>query len=525
MKSNLQNFIKASGVTVVKDTTARPPPIRTATTTVASMTNTRRLSFSPPRTRVARAMSVSPSRVAVRACTPSPFKTPQKMASSSARASEPVSPPRPKPVTGKLSITPFEYKLVNMSSRHEGANLKLRVALVKKPKLSFEPIVHGKRRYRVRLQTTYAMRGVQALAKHDAGIAKIAGDASEEEISNIRFRVELVDEKSRTYAVDVYAYKTGSVRVTAAVPKDDVHVLSKVRDWVVYNYLPRRKVLLSRLELRSVNAQWRHNGTFAPSVALRYLHNTQKNALSYEPEMKQYFLQFKIREHTVQLYPGGSVTLTGARSLEAVKRGYAATNVLLYQMFRDGIIQTSNKPFASPKRPTKRATVVNALPVSWVGSSLHVGSKKCTSKLVKKAELVAVAKSLGIMHEKMKKGELCAAIERAFPKNGSRSPSRNSRVPARPDLTKEGIRNDLISMFGKTWMNSFGKRARKDLPTDVKNVMKALSMMKGDHLNVFGQPKKTIADALKKYLVNILKDVRRERYTQETLYESIVGVP
>ena len=87
MKSNLQNFIKASCVTVVKDTTARPPPIRTAKTTVASMTNTRRLSFSPPRTRVARAMSVSPSRVAVRACTPSPFKTPQKMASSSARAS------------------------------------------------------------------------------------------------------------------------------------------------------------------------------------------------------------------------------------------------------------------------------------------------------------------------------------------------------------------------------------------------------------------------------------------------------
>ena len=72
-------------------------------------------------------------------------------------------------------------------------------------------------------------------------------------------------------------------------------------------------------------------------------------------------------------------------------------------------------------------------------------------------------------------------------------------------------------------MQSFGKRARRDLPTDVKNVMKALSLLKGDHLNVYGQPKKTIADALKKYLVNILKDVRRERYTQETLYESIVG--
>src|SRR5210317_1769341 len=96
------------------------------------------------------------------------FKTPQK----NERA--PVTTPtRPTPVTGKLSMTPFEYKLVNMSSRQEGANLKLRSALVKKPKLTFEPIVHGRRRYRVRMQTTYAMRGVKTLAKHEAGISKI----------------------------------------------------------------------------------------------------------------------------------------------------------------------------------------------------------------------------------------------------------------------------------------------------------------------------------------------------------------
>lgn len=519
MKSNIQNFIKASGVTVVRDTKARPPPVRTTPPPPPKKTNamnTRRLSFSPPRARTVRAMSSSPVR-----SSGSPmvvFKTPQK----NARA--PVTtPPRPKPVTGKLSTTPFEYKLVNMSSRHEGANLKLRSALVKKPKLTFEPIVHGRRRYRVRMQTTYAMRGVQTLAKHDAGISKIAGNAGEADITNIRFRVELVDEKSKTYTVDVYAYKTGSVRITAAVPKDDVDVLSKVRDWVMYNYLPRRKVLLARLELRSVNAQWRHNGTFNPTAALRYLHNTRKNSLSYEPEMKQYFIQFKIREHTVQLYPGGSVTLTGSKSLEAVRRGYAAANVVLYQMFRDGIIRTSNTPFASPKRPKKQRVVVNAPTLSWVGSTLHVGSRPCTSKHVKKAELVAVAKSLGIMHEKMKKEDLCRAIQRAYPKNGSRSPARNSRVPARPDLTATGVRNDLITMFGKTWMQSFGKRARRDLPTDVKNVMKALSLLKGDHLNAYGQPKKTIADALKKYLVNVLKDARRERYTQEVLFESIVS--
>jgi len=433
-----------------------------------------------------------------------------------------VTPPRPKTVTGKLSITPFEYKLVNMSSRSEGANLRLRSALVKKPKLTFEPIVHGQRRYRVRMQTTYAMRGMQTLAKHEAGISKIAGNASEADISTVRFRVELADEKSKTYTVDVYAYKTGSVRITAAVPKDDVGVLSKVRDWVMYNYLPRRKVLLSRLVLRSVNAQWRHNGTFNPSAGLRYLHNARKNALSYEPEMKQYFIQFKIREHTVQLYPGGSVTLTGSKSLEAVKRGYAAANVVVYQMFKDGVIQASNKPFVSPKRPTKRAIVVNAPTVSWVGSVLHVGSRKCTSKHVKKGELVAVAKSLGIMHEKMKKEELCKAIQRAVPKNGGAVVS-NRRVPARPDLTAKGVRNDLISMFGKTWMNSFGKRARKDLPRDVKNVIKAMSFLKGDHLNAYGQPKKTIADALKKYLVNVLKNARRARYTQEVLLESIVA--
>ena len=518
MKSNLQNFIKSSGVTVVRDTRMQP----SSSPSKPSMTNNRRLSLSPVRQQSLRAKSMSPPRAFRTSCVavprPSPFKTPQK----NARAPPPaVSPTRPTPVTGKLVITPFEYKLVNMSSKPDSnTTVNLRSALVKKPKLSFEPIVHANRNYRVRMVTAFAMRGVKVLAKRDAGIGKIAGDASEADITNMRFRVELVDDKSRVHAVDVYAYKTGTVRITAGVPKDDVHVLVKVRDWVIFNYLPGRRVLLGRLELKSVNAQWKHNGTFTPSTALRYLHQSKKNDLSYEPEMKQYFIQFKIREHTVQLYAGGTVTLTGAKSLEAVRRGYAAVNTVLYQMFSDGIIRTSNTPFASPKRPVRKA-LVNAPKISWVGSTLHVGSKKCSSKLVKKAELVAVAKSLGIMHEKMKKDALCTAIQRAFPKNGSSSPSRNTQVPSRPDLTEHGIRNDLVQMFGRTWMTSYGAFARKDLVSDVKNLKKAISFLKDDQLNVYGQPKKTITDALKRYFVNLWKDMRRDRYTREVLYYSL----
>lgn len=511
MKSNIQNFIKASGVTVVRDTRARPPPLCPPRRRAPLMTN-RRLSLSPPRP-VVRSKSLSPQRIAK---SPAIFATPQKNATRA-----PMSPVRPKPVSGHIAITPFEYKLVNMSSKHEGKNLKLRSALVKKPKLSFEPIVYGRRHYRVRLVTTYALHGTKVIAQHDAGIDKIAGTASEADITNLRFRVELVDEKLKTYAVDVHVYKTGTVRITAAVPKDDVSVLNKVRDWVVYNYLPRRKVLLDRLHLKSVNAQWRMNGTFSPSVALRYLHASKKNSLTYEPEMKQYFLQFKIREHTVQLYPGGTVVLTGAKSLDAVKRGYAAVNVLLYQMFRSGIISVTNKPFASPKRAVKKNHVVVAPNVSWVGSSLHIGSRKCTSKLVKKSELVAVAKSLGIMHEKMKKDQLCAAIQRAFPKNGSPVKRTGGVVTARPDLTVNGIRNDLIAMYGKTWMTTYGKYARKDLVDDVKKVQKAFSLLSAHHLNAYGQPKKTVSDALKKYLVNIWKDSRRDRYTRNVLIDSL----
>jgi len=520
MKSNLQNFIKSSGVTVVRDVHMRPSS--TPSKTPSPMTNSRSLSLSPMRQQShLRAKSMSPPRVIRGSCVvsqPSPFKTPQKTSTA------PMSPLRPKPVTGKLMMTPFEYKLVNMSSKPAVADttVNLRSALVKKPKLSFEPIVHGNRNYRVRMVTVFAMRGVKVLAKHDAGIDKIAGNASEADITNVRFRVELVDDKSksRVHAVDVYAYKTGTVRITAAVPKDDVNVLVKVRDWVVFNYLPGRRVFLGRVELKSVNAQWKHNGTFTPSTALRYLHQSKKNDLSYEPEMKQYFIQFKIREHTVQLYAGGTVTLTGAKSLEAVKRGYAAVNMVLYQMFLDGIIRTSNAPFASPKRPVKKA-VVNAPKISWVGSTLYVGSKKCSSKLIKKGELVAVAKSLGVMHEKLKKDALCAAIQRAFPKNGS-SPSRNTRVPSRPDLTEKGIRNDLVQMFGKTWMTTYGKFARKDLVSDVKNLQKAISFLKDDQLNVYGQPKKTITDGLKRGLVNMWKDLRRDRYTREVLYDSML---
>ena len=521
MKSNIQNFIKASGVTVVRDTKVRPPsisasPRETHNSSVRAM-NSRRLSFSPPRARTVRASTASPPRV-LRACVPSPsrvFKTPQK-------AKPPVaSPPRPKPKEGNLVITPFEYKLVNMSSKQAGHALTLRSALVKRPKLTFEPVSHRSRTYQVRMVTTYAMRGTNVLAKHDAGIGKIAGNASEEEITNVRFRIELVDEKSQTYTVDVYAYKTGTVRITAAVPKDDVGVLTKVRDWAIYNYLPRRKVLLGKLELKSVNAQWKYNGTFSPSMAVKYLHNSRKNSLSYEPEMRQYFVQFKIREHTVQLYPGGTVTLTGARTLEAVKRGYAAVNAVLYQMFRDGVIRTSNTAFASPKKRPVKAVQMNVPKVYWVGSDIHVGSRKCTSKLVKKSELVAVAKSLGIMHEKMKKHELCAAIKRAFPKNGS-PVKKNQQTPSRPDLTERGIRSDLIAFYGKSWMSSYGKLARKDITSDVKNVKKAISLLGSKYLNGYGQPKKTVTDALKKYLVRMWKDLRRDRYTRQILYETIV---
>lgn len=515
MKSNIQNFIKASGVKVVRDTRVRPPPIMTTTTATKQL---RRMSFSPPRTLKVRAMSASPART-VRACVPVAFKTPQKVV----RAPPKSSPPRVRAVAGKLMITPFEYKLVNMSSKQAGHNLSLRSALTKRPKIQFEPLVHQNRTYRVRLATTYAMRGTTVLAKHDAGINKIAGDAAEADITNVRFRVELVDMKSHTYTVDVYAYKTGTIRITAAVPKDDVSVLSKVRDWVVYNYLPRRKALLAKLELKSVNAQWKHNGTFSPSAAMKYLHASKKNSLSYEPEMKQYFVQFKIREHIVQLYPGGTVTLTGARSLAAVKHGYAAVNVVLYQMFQNGVIHTTNVPFASPKKKKKSSAVtVNAPNVSWVGSTLHIGSRKCTSKLVKKSELVAVAKRLGVMHEKMKKAELCAAIQRAFPKNGG-SPMKNARVsPSRPDLTEAGIKKDLIAMYGKSWMSSYGKYARKDLASDVKIMKKAISLLNAKHTNAYGQPKKAITDALKKFLVRFWKNSRREKYTREILYESIV---
>lgn len=510
MKSNIQNFIKASGVTVVRDTRARPPPVRTPKTM-------RRLSLSPPRPAKGRAMSASPRARTRREV---PFLTPQKPVVV-ARAL-PTTPPRPKPIKGSLLITPFEYKLVNMSSKQAGGRdrITLRSALTKRPKLAFERIAHKRRTYRVRVATTYALRGTTVLAKHDAGINKIAGSAAnEDDITNVRFRIELVDEKSRSYTVDVYAYKTGTVRITAAVPKDDVLVLEKVRDWVMFNYLPKRKVLLNKLELKSVNAQWKFNGTFSPSAALRHLHASKRNSLSYEPEMKQYFVQFKIREHTVQLYPGGTVSLTGARSLAAVRHGYAAANAVLYQMFREGIIHTSNVSFASPKkRPVKTAS--NAPNLAWVGSTLHVGSKKCTSKSVKKSQLVAVAKSLGIMHEKMKKHELCAAIQRAFPKNGS--PTRNSRAPTRPDLTERGIKNDLIAMYGKTWMSSYGKHARKDLVSDVKTVKTIMLSLEAKYMNAYGQPKKTVLDAIKKYLVRLWKDKRRERYTREILYESIV---
>jgi hypothetical protein len=516
MKSNIQNFIKASGVTVVRDARARPPPIRAAPTRAMPSSSS---SLSPPRPLRPRAMSASPVRT-LRA-SPVKFKTPQKNHRQRAPPPTVSSPPRPRPIKGNLVITPFEYKLVNLSSKQAGEHaLTMRPALVKRPKLTFEPISHGNRTYRVRVSTTYAMRGMKSIARHDAGIEKIAGDASEQDITNLRFRIELVDEKSQTYTVDVYAYKTGTVRITAAVPKDDIGVLHKVRDWVIFNYLPRRKILLAKLELKSVNAQWKHNGTFTPSTAMKYLHTARTNALTYEPEMKQYFLQFKIREHTVQLYPGGTVALTGARSLEAVKRGYAAANVVLYQMFRDGVIHTSNAPFASPKKRPVKTTQLNAPNVSWVGSELHVGSRKCTSKLVKKSELVAVAKSLGVMHEKMKKYELCAEIQRAFVKNGS--PVKNKRTPSRPDLTDKGIRDDLIGMYGKSWMSSYGKLARKDLVSDVKNVKKAIGLLAPTHTNVYGQPKKTVVDAVKKYLVRVWKDLRRERYTREILFESIV---
>jgi hypothetical protein len=77
-------------------------------------------------------------------------------------------------------------------------------------------------------------------------------------------------------------------------------------------------------------------------------------------------------------------------------------------------------------------------------------------------------------------------------------------------------------MFGKTWMTTYGKFARKDLVSDVKNLQKAISFLKDDQLNVYGQPKKTITDGLKRGLVNMWKDLRRDRYTREVLYDSML---
>ena len=204
-----------------------------------------------------------------------------------------------------------------------------------------------------------------------------------------------------------------------------------------------------------------------------------------------------------------------------------------------GITQSSKKEdiCAKIKRisNTKTATFKNTnkgrnVTLSGTNKSFKVGRAVCTG--YSKTELLRVARILNIkLDDKETKATLCTKIEKArnaliAPKPKPKTPPTRKEVAKQKKnvkkdavikkrgLNENSIRRDLVTLYGKRWMDRY-KNVMPSLDNDVKAVKAKINQLnKGNKLGV---PFKKNVDAIKRDMVNTWKTNRSKNLEMKVI--------
>lgn len=469
-QSSIQNFLRNSGVTVVRgnnNTPRRMDPFSTPPSSPRVRKAPLTLSTPSPLAK-RRAMSLSPPRVPlVRANASTPL--PQR---SLARRQLGVI--RAVPTRAKLTFEPLRVMMataVTESKRKGGPGVSVARLMAKKPKQRKEPLVVAGKHYEIRVLRINGRDRMNRVT------------TSTKDVKAVEYNVEVTTRGGQTTKGSLYVYESGNVRYSGGVAGGDFATVHAIQRYVVYTYTPRQRFLYHPLKFSNVTGQFRGNFVLNATAFARFL-SSRKIPFTYEPELQQYFFRVEQGKQSFMVRNTGLVQLFKAENPTQLRRIYNKAKDLLMIANMHGMLAapTGLTPkFHSPAPVKKRALPSVSTPtVTWsMNGSVCINGKSCDK--FKKSELLAYANKLNVhLPKHVLKPDIIKRIA----------------TKSRP------VTNALQSIREELWNTRYDQRLLKNntkrkifkarLDADARKIQAIINKLPKRHRNSVGEVKKTI---------------------------------
>lgn len=360
-------------------------------------------------------------------------------------------------------------------------------------------------------------------------------------------------------------YRNGKIHFSGGILNNNIKQPEQIRKYIVDTYTNREPFLYSPIRYNNTTGQFDVNGSInLPGVA-RDFRITSK--IDYEPELRA-ALRMDYIGTSFQLFTTGIIQILGVRSEKEMLEAYEYGRDLAGQLFVMGLLKPSKanaKMIVKKKQKKVVATNKQSSNVTYNADKnrLKISKKICVR--YPKPELVAAAKKIGVVNIKSTttKEKICDMIkDRVFgsfkvnnkpclgytkaqlvplavakgvsvtdkdtvkticdklqlpppPKKVVKAKAKaeakakvNAATMAKRRLTNNAIKNNLQTLYGKKWLNTY----REVMPplnenvAEIKKRIDALNLKKDKK----GLPFKKDVNAIKKSSVRDWKVTRRK---------------
>jgi len=234
------------------------------------------------------------------------------------------------------------------------------------------------------------------------------------------------DVESKGATVNIY--RNGKIRFSGGfVGTNITNQPELIRRFIVNNYTERQPFFYNPFTYNNLSGQFRINGTFKslPTIASRQRMYGMTNMSILEEQTP--FLYVPIENMTLIFSKSGNIQVVGAKSPGAMLKGYDIAKELVEKFYEDGQILVTGV-FDEGVKPRKTKKKV-------VSPKKKSNAKGCVR--MKKPELVALARSVGVVNFRMKtsdgsriatKEEICKRIKNASGKKNVSFKNKNKNV-------------------------------------------------------------------------------------------------
>jgi len=234
------------------------------------------------------------------------------------------------------------------------------------------------------------------------------------------------DVESKGATVNIY--RNGKIRFSGGfVGTNITNQPELIRRFIVNNYTQRQPFFYNPFTYNNLSGQFRINGTFKSLLVIasrqRMYGMTNMSIL----EEQTPFLYVPIENMTLIFSKSGNIQVVGAKSPGAMLKGYDIAKELVDKFYEDGQILVTGV-FDEGVKPRKTKKKV-------VSPKKKSNAKGCVR--MKKPELIALARSVGVVNFRMKtsdgsriatKEEICKRIKNASGKKNVSFKNKNKNV-------------------------------------------------------------------------------------------------